>query len=151
MVGAFFTSTGMNTLSAWAMDTAENKMKSMLSKRYTMSDSTFQTSTSIPPILTDICQQWASGLIKLHGAWGGEDDLKAGRALIKDSEDCVMRIAAGKDDLLNTAGGAITVKTDHKYRALSNTESYHSTFDEDSPLNWQIDVDKKDDIGDGRL
>jgi hypothetical protein len=37
-----------------------------------------------------------------------------------------------------------------KVQILGGQENYHSTFDEDDPLNWQVDRDKITDIGNRR-
>lgn len=149
MVGVDFSATGMATLGAKAIAQAEAECNKYLSKRYDLSTATFQTSTSIPPIVTMLAEQLAEGYMWRWMSRGGKESLSRGEKLIKGAQDNLLLIADYKSDLVNTAGSVVPDMENASYKVQCNTSDFQSTFDEDSELAWRVDPDKMDGIDRG--
>lgn len=150
MIGTTFDS-ATTSLASKCITWAENEVNKYLSKRYDISSSTFQTTTSIPPIVTDWTEQIAEGRLHQKMSRGGPESLERGQKIIDSVIDNLELIADYKGHLLDSSGSIITDKSNTSYRVLENTSDYATTFDEDSPLDWEVDPDKIDDISDGRI
>jgi hypothetical protein len=128
---------------------AENHIRKYLSKRYDVSGAAFQTSTSVPPVVTTMCEEMAMGHMYMYVGRGTTGDITRAKALIEHSKKCLMDIVENDGDLVDSSGDTISERT-NRMAIKSNTVDYIDTFAEDSPLNWTIDDDKLDDISDDR-
>lgn len=124
---------------------AESEINKYISKRYDIS-SFNDTSTSVPPILTSLCETLTEGYMHQRMSRGGKDSMARGAALIKQAIDNLTLIANFKADLVDSSGDVISDASGGAYKIVSTTSDYSNTFNEDNPLNWQVDIDKLDDI-----
>lgn len=152
MVGVNFGATDMTTLGGKAIDQAEAEVNKYLSKRYDISQSTFQTSTGIPPLVRALTEKLSEGYMWqfLSRGGAGKESRERAKELIEEVKENLLQIADYKLDLLNTAGSVLTDMSLSGTRVLCNTTDYTTTFDEDDPLSWAIDSDKLDDIASNR-
>ena len=138
------------SLAAMCITWGESEVNKYLSKRYDLSASTFQTSTSVPPIVR-ACTEWlAIGYLQKRMARGGKEAMAIGQDSVDMAIDNLKMIRDYELDLVNTAGSIIVDMSGTGMRVLSNTDDYAPTFDEDDPTSWKISQDKLDDISDGR-
>ena len=162
-MGTFATTTALNTLMpginfdtattsladrcvAWA----ESWVRGTLSKRYDVSAAPFTTYTSTSH-LTCMTEELAMGYLYRHLSRGGKESLSRGDAMVKSAQDAIGAIAAFNADLLDIAGTAPVATKSTATQILHSASSYHTTFDEDDPLDWSVDDDKLTDIANGRL
>jgi hypothetical protein len=131
------------------IDDAEAKVREMLSKRYDVSASYFQTTTSVAPALVPITRWLAAGYAYMHFSRGGKDAFKRSEAYEKKAMDNLKLLMDRSVDLVDSSGAVIAERTD-AFQVLSNTDDYTETFAEDDPLHWGVDSDKLDDIEDAR-
>lgn len=152
MVGVNFSATNMTTLGSKAIDQAESKINRALSKRYDVSASTFQTSTSIPPLVRTLTERLSEGYMWQFLARGGagKESMERGKALIKEVDADLVDIQNRRLDLLLTSGSVLSEMANNNQRVLCNTSDYTNTMDEDDELNWAVDSDKLQDIADAR-
>ena len=142
------TTTGQS-LASICINWAENKVKAKLSRRYDVSN--WSTSTAVPPQITSITEMIACGHLFKQISRGAPESITRGNEIMQDGIDQLMQLANMECDLVNTAGSLINERTDStREEVISSTTGYHTTFDEDSPLNWVIDPDKVSDIDSGR-
>lgn len=149
MIGVNF-DTATTALATKMITHAENEVNKYLSKRYDISGSTFQTTTSIPPLVTSLTERLAEGYTWKAISRGSKESLTRGKDLIKDVIENLKMIADYKLDLLDTSGSVLVDMSNTAYRVLCNTTNYTNTFNEDSELSWAIDSDKLDDISSER-
>ena len=147
MIGTTFDSI-TTALAAKLITHAENEVNKYLSKRYDIS--AFNTSTSIPPLVTSLTETLAEAYMQRRMSRGGKEILAYAKDLIKDTTDNLKLIADYKLDLVNTAGSVIADMSQTAYRVLSSTSGYTPTFDEDDELNWSPDESKLSDIANER-
>jgi hypothetical protein len=147
MIGTTF-DTLTTALSSKLITHSENEINKYLSKRYDVS--LWNTSTSIPPLVTSLCETLAEGYIYQRMSRGGKDAMARGEVLIKQAIDNLKLIADYKMDLLTPTGSVLADMSNTAYRVLSNTSDYSSTFNEDDELNWKVDSNKLQDIYDSR-
>ncbi len=148
MIGTTF-DTATGNLATLMITHAENEINKYISKRYDVG--TFMsTSTSVPPLLTSLCETLSEGYMHLRMSRGGKDAEKRGKILIDGVLSNLKDIADYKLDLIDSSGDVITDMSQTAYRVLSNTTGYTNTFNEDDPINWKVDQDKLDDIDDER-
>lgn len=145
MVGVTF-DTATTALAVECISDAEAEVNKYLSKRYDLSSATFQTYTSIPPLVRSLATRYAVGCMWKHLSRGSKESLSRGATIAKDVVENLKLISNYKADLFNTAGSVITDFSNTSYRILSSTDDYSTTFNEDDPLNWKVDSDKLDDI-----
>lgn len=143
MVGTTF-DTATTSLCTKLITHSENEINKYLSKRYDISS--FNTSTSIPPLVTSLCETLAEGYMYQRMARGGKESISRGKELIKQAIDNLQLIADYKLDLVNSSGSVISDLSQTAYRVLSNTTNYANTFNEDDELNWKVSQNKLDDI-----
>jgi len=148
MVGTKF-DTATTSLADKLLTHAENEVNKYLSKRYDIGAFN-NTSTSVPPLVTSLTETLAEGYMYQRMSRGGKDAMKRADALIKQAIDNLQLIAEYKEDLVDSSGDPIADMTNTAYRVLSNTENYVPTFNEDDPLDWQVDPNKLQDIKDER-
>jgi hypothetical protein len=149
MIGLNF-DTATTALATKMITHAENEINKYLSKRYDLSSSQFQTSTSIPPLITSLCERLSEGYIWKSNSRGGKESLARGKELVTEVIENLMLISSYKLDLLDSSGSVISDMSNTAFRVLCNTTGYTNTFDEGSELGWVVDPDKLDDIADGR-
>lgn len=145
--GASFT--GITATATKMITMAENEINKKLAQRYDISSATFQTSTSIPPVVTTICEWLSLGFLIENQARGSKDAYQRADRYIKKAMANLQEIVDQKADLLDSDGAEIDDKST-AVQVLSSTSDYRSTFDEDHPLNWSPDPDKLDDIDSDR-
>lgn len=143
MIGTTFDSV-TTSLATKMITHAENEINKWISKRYDIS--TFNTSTSIPPLITSLCETLAEGHMYQRLSRGGKEGMARGQTYIDSVLKNLELIANYKLDLVNTAGSVISDMSNTAYRVMSNTTDYSNTFGEDNELNWKVDQDKLDDI-----
>lgn len=154
MVGVTFDTSTTNLASNMIVE-AQNEINKWVSKRYNIS--IYQTTTAAtttggaPPLLQSWTDRLAEGYMWIRMSRGGANAQfqTIGDKLIKDVKECLKALVENQVDLLDESGDAIS-ELSNPDNVLSNTEDYHSTFDEDDPLNWSVDSDKLNDISDDR-
>lgn len=143
--------TATTSLATKCITWAENEVNKYLSRRYDISSSTFQTSTSIPPLVTSWTELMAEGYLHQKLSRGGPESLERGQKVIDGVIKNLELIADYQGHLLDSDGAIISDKSNTAYRVLENISSYTPTFAEDDPLDWEVDPDKLDDIADSRI
>lgn len=129
---------------------AEAEVNKYLSRRYDISTVTFQTATSIPPLVRSMATRLAEGYMWQAMSRGSKESLARGKALIDGVMENLKAIAEYKGEIMATSGSVIVDMSNTSYRVLSNTKDYTPTFNEDPPTKWKIDSDKLDDIASER-
>ena len=129
---------------------ADNIINGKISKRYDISQFN-DTLTSAPPMLATISQD-ISSYYTLRGAFSSDNqNVLEWTDKFQDALAILDEIRDGKIDLVNTSGSVIEERSSTTTDYIeSNTESYQAFFDEDSELNWKVDVDKLNSIRDKR-
>lgn len=159
-MGTYATTTALNTLMfGYNFDTqttlladkaitwAEREIDKKLSRRYDVSD--FRT--TVPPLVTSLCETYALGTLYELMSRGGKEMLAQGASLKKQVMENLDEIAAGKADICDTAGSVIPDLLASGGGAIrSNTADYAPTFAEDNPLRWKVDSQKLRDIDSDR-
>lgn len=159
-MGTFATTTALQTLlPGVTFDTATTSLCSMcitwaegfirgkLARRYDVSASPFNTSTSIPTQITSITEKMAMGYYFKNSSRGSKESISRGEALLKEGRDEIMGFVNGECDLVDNSYAVVSDRRSGIYESFS---SYHTTFDEDDPVDWSVDTDKLSDISDGR-
>jgi len=149
MIGVNF-DTATTSLATEMITDAEAEVNKYLSKRYDISGPTFQTTTSIPPLVRTLSTRLAEGYTWMSVSRGSKESLTRGKELQKSVLDNLLQISEYKMDLLDTAGSVIADMPNASVRVVSNTETYSNTFNEDDSLLWQVDEDKLEDISSER-
>lgn len=149
MIGTTFDS-ATTAFASKCIDWAESEVDKFLAKRYDVSGSTFQTVTSIPPLVTSLTEQIAVGYMNTLNSRASKEAIERGEKLIKMALNELQMLVDYKIHLLDTSGSAITESANTAYRIECSTTDYANTFNEDDELSWAIDSDKLDDIADER-
>jgi len=162
-MGTFATTTGLEilmpgitfdsittSLAGKCISWSESWIKSCLSKRFDVSSSPFTVYTSTSQ-LTSIAEEMAVGHLHRLMSRGAKESLTRGDSMVKGAQDTCRLIASFGSDLMNADGTGAVANKSESQQVLHNQTTYHSTFDEDNPVNWVIDPDKEIDIEDGRL
>lgn len=144
MIGTQF-DTATTALATKLITHAENEINKYLSKRYDIS-SFNDTSTSVPPIVTTICENLTVGYMHKYMARTGKDSIEMGKAFIDQAMDNLKMIAEYKLDLVDSSGDSISDVAGSSYNIKSTTSDYSNTFNEDEQLNWEVDESKLDAI-----
>ncbi len=144
MVGVNF-DTATSSLATKCITWSENEIDKKLCERYDVTD----FKTTVPPIITSLCEQLSMGYLYRQLSRGGKESLNRGDTLIKGVMDNLNALADNKFSIVNTTGSVISSRTDRK-TVLSSTNDYYPTFAEDDPLNWKVDSDKLSDIENDR-
>lgn len=151
MIGTTF-DTATTALATKCITDAENEIKKKFARRFDMAGTHFApttTASSVPPLVTSICELYSEGLMRLRMSRGDKDLLAHGNNLIKLASDNINLVMAGTVDLVDTAGSLIAERSG-RTSVICNTSDYHSTFNEDDDIDWSVDPDKLDDIADER-
>lgn len=152
---AYCTTTAMQTLlpAATSFNTAlaskcitfsEQMINTKLGKRYDIS--TWATVT--PPIIIELCECIATAKYEQRIGRGSKDTSARTERDLEHCKEILDQLAANKLQIHDTAGSVIA-SANHP-GVKTNTDDYYPTFAEDNPLNWDIDEDKLEDIGDDR-
>lgn len=144
MIGVTF-DTATTSLCTKMITHAENEINKYLSKRYDVSVF-LATATSVPPLVTSLCETITEGYMYHRMSRGGKDWRDRGVELVKQATDNLQMIADYKLDLVDSSGTAIVASANGTFQILSTTTDYSNTFNEDDPLNWVVDDDKLDDV-----
>jgi len=137
--GASFS--GLTAQSSLLITQAENEVNKYLAKRYDIAP--FQT--TVPPMVQTLTEWLSLGYLYENTARGSENTYQRADRYIKKAMDNLMDIADHKADLVSSSGEVIA-EAALGLQILSTSTDYHSTFNEDDPLNWSVDQDKVDDI-----
>lgn len=129
---------------------AEAEVNKHLSKRYDLSASQFQTSTSIPPLVRSLTEKLSEAYMWQRNSRGSKESLKRGEMLEKSALDNLMLIRDYKADLVNTLGAVIADGANAGMQIKCNTTDYTPTFAEDEETSWAVDSDKLEDISNAR-
>lgn len=122
---------------------SEDHIKCSISRRYDVS--AFNTTTSIPPLLTTLCELYTEGLFWEANSRGGKESITRADKIFKRVDAKLLMLSSGKTDLLNTSGSQITELPNNNF-ALTSTTNYTPTFGEDDSLSWEVDSNKLDDL-----
>lgn len=125
---------------------AESEVNKYLARRYDLTGATFQTSTSIPPLVRQMATRLAEGYMWKAMSRGSKESLSRGKELIDGVMKNLADLSEYKGELLMTSGALVPDMSNTAYRVLSNTKNYSPTFNEDKPTSWRVDGDKLDDI-----
>lgn len=136
---------GLTALASEMIDQAEGEINKYLSQRYDISSAPFQTSTTIPPAIQNICKWYSIGYLYEATARGSKDSFARADRYLKKAEKNLMDIINYDANLLDSSGAEVADDADD-LQILSSTSDYAPTFNEDSPLNWEVDPDKVSDI-----
>ena len=139
----------LTTLAQKMIDQAESEIDKHLSQRYDISSATFQTTSSIPPAVTTVCEWLSIGYLYEATARGSKDAFQRADRYIKKAMKNLEAMLDYNANLVDANGDIVDSKSDD-FQILSSTKDYEPTFNEDHPLNWQLDPDKADDIADER-
>jgi len=149
MVGITF-DTATTSLGTNMIVEAENEINKWVSKRYNISSYLTTTAyATTPPILLSWTDRLAEGYMWIRLSRGSKESIARGNALIKDVKDCLKGLTLNEVDLLAVDGSGVS-ELSNPDNVLSTTDTYFSTFDEDDPLDWEVDSDKISSIATGR-
>jgi len=148
--GVDLATTTASVLASKCITWAENTVNCELARRYDVGS--WDTSTAVPPLVTSITEMLASGYFFKKISRGGPASIERGKESIADAMTMLKQITERKCDLLDTAGSYVTERnTEAGTSVFNSTSAYHTTFDEDDPINWVIDSKKLTDIKNARL
>lgn len=142
MTGVNFSATNMQTLASKAIDHAEAEVNKHLSKRYDLSAAYFQTTTSVPPLVRTLTEQYAEGQMWKWISRGSKESVDRGTAMIDGAIKNLEAIRDYKADLYDTLGSVISDFSNTAYRVHCSTTDYAPTANEDDELSWKVDSDK---------
>jgi len=143
MVGTEF-DTATTSLATTLLTHAENEVNKYLSRRYDVSQ--FDSATTIPPLVTSLTETLAEGYMYQRMSRGGKEGMARGKELISQVMANLKDISEYKVDLTDSNGNSVVDMSQTAFRVLCNTSDYVPTFAEDDELNWEVDIDKLDDI-----
>ncbi len=143
MVGTIFDTATTSLASACIYD-AENEIKKHLSKRYDFSAAPFLTTTSLPPMVTTLCETLAIGYMYENMSRGSKEGYARADRYINRVMKNIESLLAGEAQLTDSSGDLITEISGGW--AVRATTEYSPTFNEDDPKEWVVDQDKLDDI-----
>jgi hypothetical protein len=149
MIGTDF-NTATTSLASTCIGWAESEVDKYLSKRYDLSSSPFNTSTSIPPVVTTISEWLAQGYMYQQLGRGGKEAMDRGQKFIDRGVENLMLVANYKLDILDLTGDVVSESSTGAFRVQCSTTDYPTTFDEDNELNWAVSTEKLDDISSNR-
>jgi len=146
LIGYNSSNTATASVVAKSIERSESKINSYLGQVYDIST----WSTTTPPAVRNICEQLSAGYSTMMLSRGSKESLARATLIINDAVKDLVMLKDGSMALYDTAGSQISEANDPS-SVHSNTENYSNTFNEDSPLHWKIDKDKKTDISSERL
>jgi hypothetical protein len=140
--------TATTALAVLCITDAENEIKKRLAKRYDFSGSPFDTTTSIPPIITSLTETLAIGYMYENMARGSKDGYARADRYMKRVMENLTQLVNGEAQLVDAAGDLVP-ESDGDW-AVHTTENYPTTFNEDDPENWGPSSEKLEDIASER-
>lgn len=149
MIGVNFDSETTALISTLITD-AENEVNKYLSRRYDISSSPFNTTTSIPPLVRTLTNQLSEAYGWESLSRGGKESLARAKSLETRALDNLKLISEYKLNLLDSLGATISDMSNSAYQIKCNTTDYAQTFDEGDELEWAVDPDKVEDISDAK-
>lgn len=99
--------------------------------------------------MQNITKWLAIGYLYEGTARGSKDSFARADRYIKKAEKNLMDIINYKANLIDSSGDEVA-DSSTDLQILSNTSGYSPTFNEDDPLDWEVDTDKLSDIADDR-
>ena len=123
---------------------AENEVNKKLAKRYDVS----AFLPDVPPQVRSLTEELAVAYFHFHNSRGSKESITRYKELRKFPDENLDELAAGKCELVNTAGAVIV--NPNAPGVLCSTSDYEPTFDEGNELNWRVDRDKLEDIRDSK-
>lgn len=144
MVGTVFT--GQTALASKCITWAESEVNKYLSKRYDLTASPFNTTTSIPTMVTTWTEWLAQGYLYQQMGRGSKEARERGKDFLDRAIENLKSVAEYKLDLVNSAGSVVADMSTGAYRVQSSTVNYSNTFNEDDELSWRVSSNKEDDI-----
>jgi hypothetical protein len=102
----------------------------------------FNTSTSVPPILRSLTEQYTEGLFWEATSRGGKDAFLRSDRIFSRIDKYLEKISKGMIDLTDTAGAQIPEMPNSNFAVTSTSSGYSETFNEDDSLSWKVDTDK---------
>lgn len=148
MIGTVFDTATTNLASVCITD-AENELRKHLCKRYDFTAAPFNTTTSIPPMLTTLTETLAIGYMYENMSRGSKEGYARADRYIDRVMENVQALLDGDAQLTDSSGNLVE-EIDGDWGIRENTSSYSPTFNEDDPMDWKVDQDKLDDIEDDR-
>lgn len=149
MIGTTFDSL-TTSLAQTCITWSESEINKYLSKRYDLSSSPFNTTTTIPPIVKMWSDRLSAGYVYESLARGSKEGYQRASRYIDSVIENLALVSEFKLDILNSAGSVVADMSNTSYRCLSSTDTYSNTFNEDTVTSWTPDQDKLDDISDER-
>lgn len=150
MLGTDFTNSNSAALFSEAATAADDDIRGKLAKRFDISSTYFQTSTSAPPLLRKVGQDLVIAYMIEGLSRGSDNDHKRADKYYKRAMSVLDELANYTMNLYDTSGSLIAASTTNRAGVKSNTSDYYNTFNEDAIENWKVDPDKLDDISDER-
>ena len=145
MIGTTF-DTNTTAFASKCIDWAEAEVDKFMSKRYDVSGSPFNTSTSIPPLVTAWTEQMATAFMLINNTRNSKETIARGEKNLKMVMDNMQAVVEYKAHLVDQNGSPVTESENTSYNVECNTSDYSSTFNEDDELQWAVDSDKLDAI-----
>jgi hypothetical protein len=128
---------GADEVSSAFIAYAEASVDGLLAGQYTVP---FSSNNLTAKDLSIDYTYWMTGRFKLEDALSVYSSFHATIAMLKNG-DQMMIVGSGSQISAGDANSGI----------YSSTQSYHSSFGPDDPLNWRIDSDWMSDVQDSRL
>lgn len=145
MLGTTF-DTATTALATKCIGWAESEINKYLSKRYDLDSSPFNTSTSIPPIVTTWAEWLSEGYMRRQMGRGSAEARERFKDLTEPAIENLKMVAEYKLDVVDTTGNVVAESASGAFRIQSSTMDYSNTFNEDDELNWRVSENKLDDI-----
>lgn len=144
MVGTIFT--GQTALAAKCITWSEAEIGKYLSKRYDLSASPFNTSSSIPPMVVMWAENLSQGYMYRQLGRGSKESMERFKFYTESVIENMKAVSEYKMDLLASSGSVVADMSNSAYRVQCNTTNYSNTFNEDDELSWKVSSNKEDDI-----
>jgi phage gp36-like protein len=145
--GAGYTST--SAIVSAHIARADNLINGKIANRYNV---TQFSATAIPPLLAMISED-ITGFYTYRSLYSSDNqNFNEWTDKFKDAFEFLEQIRKGEVSLVDSSGVLIAeIESDGNVDSVnSNTKNFQPFFDEDDPLAWKIDEDKKDGISDNR-
>ena len=129
------------------IDRADNIINSKIVKRFDVS----QFATEVPPMLKTLSEDISSYFTYRSLYSGDNQNFNEWTDKFNMAMELLNELKEGEIDLVDDSGNIIEDRTTATIdRIVSSTEDYQPFFDEDDPLDWKLDDEKKDSIKDAR-
>lgn len=142
MIGTNF-DTVTSALASECILWAEAEVNKYLSKRYDLTSSYFQTTSSTPPMVSTWAKWLAQGYMYQQMGRGGKEAMERGKSYIDRALENLKLVQSYEMDVVNSLGSALPESATGGFRVKCNTIDYPNTFNEDDELNWQVSSTKE--------